>query len=141
METLIRNMEASDIPAALELWAGMEGLAIRGSDNLRDLSMHLVKNPLHNFVALEGDSLTGTVLGGFDGRRGYIYHLAVHESHRKKLTGRRLMERCFDSFREAGISKCHMMVLKNNRDAQEFYRRIGCEQRDEIIVFSKTLIP
>ena len=139
MNILLRIMEVSDIPASIELWKNMKGLAIRGSDNIRDLSEHVKMNSSHNFVAASGDRLIGTVLGGFDGRRGYIYHLAVHEDFRKKNTGRELMERCFQSFKEINVSKCHMMVLSDNTEAQEFYAKIGCELRTEILVYSKTL--
>jgi N-acetylglutamate synthase len=139
MTTQIRIMETADIPASIELWKNMKGLAIRGSDNIRDLSEHVMMNSRHNFVAVAGDRLIGTVLGGFDGRRGYIYHLAVHEDFRKNHLGKELMERCFQSFKEIRVTKCHMMVLKDNTEAQEFYKKIGCELRTELLVFSKTL--
>lgn len=132
-------MEVPDIQASIELWKNMEGLAIRGSDNIRDLSDHVNMNSRHNFVAMSDAQLIGTVLGGFDGRRGYIYHLAVHEDFRKKNIGKELMDRCFQSFKEINVSKCHMMVLKDNTEAQAFYKKIGCEPRTEILVFSKTL--
>ena len=135
----ISIMEVKDIPASIELWKNMKGRAIRGSDNIRDLSEHVKMNPKHNFIATSEDQLVGTVLGGYDGRRGYIYHLAVHEDFRRKDTGRELMEKCFQSFREIHVTKCHMMVLKDNTGAQDFYSKIGCEPRDEILVFSKTL--
>ena len=139
MSIEIRIMDVSDIPASIELWKNIKGLAIRGSDNISDLSEHVNMNFRHNFVATSGNQLVGTVLGGFDGRRGYIYHLAVHEDFRRKNTGKELMERCFQSFREINVTKCHMMVLKDNIGAQEFYAKIGCELRTEILVFSKTL--
>jgi ribosomal protein S18 acetylase RimI-like enzyme len=139
MSIEIRIMKVSDIPASIELWKNMKGLAIRGSDNIRDLSEHVKMNFKHNFVAVIHDQLIGTVLGGFDGRRGYIYHMAVHENFRKQNIGKELMDRCFQSFREINVTKCHMMVLKDNTLAQEFYTRIGCELRTEILVFSKTL--
>ena len=128
-----------DIPASIELWINMKGLAIQGSDNIRDLSEHVKMNRKHNFVAISGARIIGTVLGGFDGRRGYIYHLAVHENYRTQNIGKELMERCFQSFREVSVTKCHMMVLKDNTEAQAFYSKIGCELRNEILVFSKTL--
>lgn len=139
MNTEIRIMEVTDIPASIELWKNMKGLAIRGSDNIQDLSDHVKMNFRHNFVALSGGQLIGTVLGGFDGRRGYIYHLGVHEDFRKHNIGKELMERCFQSFKEIRVSKCHMMVLSDNTGAQEFYAKIGCELRTEILVYSKTL--
>jgi len=139
MSAEIRIMEVMDIPSSIELWKNMKGLAIRGSDNIRDLSEHVKMNPKHNFVAMSDDQLIGTVLGGFDGRRGYIYHLAVHQDFRRKNIAKELMERCFQSFREINVTKCHMMVLKDNTEAQEFYARIGCELRNEILVYSKTL--
>ncbi|MCX6284730.1 MAG: GNAT family N-acetyltransferase [Bacteroidetes bacterium] len=139
MSIEFRLMEVSDIPASIELWKSMKGLAIRGSDNIRDLTDHVNMNPKHNFVASSDGQLIGTVLGGFDGRRGYIYHLAVHESFRRKNIAKELMDKCFQSFKEINVSKCHMMVLKDNTEAQEFYKQIGCELRTELLVFSKTL--
>jgi len=139
MSIVIRRMEVSDVPASIELWKNMKGLAIRGSDNIRDLSEHVKMNRMHNFVAISNGQLIGTVLGGFDGRRGYIYHLAVHENFRRKNTGKELMERCFQSFKQLNVSKCHMMVLKDNTEAMEFYSKIGCELRTDLVVYSKTL--
>ncbi|MEI7492571.1 MAG: GNAT family N-acetyltransferase [Bacteroidota bacterium] len=139
MSIEFRTMEASDILAAIELWKTMKGLAIRGSDNIRDLTDHVNMNRKHNFVAVSEKQMVGTVLGGFDGRRGYIYHLAVKQGFRNKGIGRELMESCFRSFKEINVSKCHMMVLQDNTEAQEFYKKIGCEQRTEILVFSKNL--
>jgi len=139
MGIMIRTMAVTDIPASIELWKNTKGLAIRGSDNIRDLSEHVKMNCKHNFIAVSDDQLVGTVLGGFDGRRGYIYHLAVHEDYRKQKIGKELMERCFQSFKEIHVTKCHMMVLRDNTEAQEFYAKIGCELRNEILVFSRTL--
>jgi len=114
MSTPVRLKEVVDIVVSMELWKNMEGLSIRGSDNISALSDHVAMNPRHNFVAISGDQLIGTVLGRFDGRRGYIYHLAVHPDFRKQNIGNELMERCFQSFRDIHVTKCHMMVLRDS---------------------------
>ena len=90
-------------------------------------------------MAIVESQIVGTVLGGFDGRRGYIYHLAVHNDYQLKNIGEQLMLKCFSAFKELGIEKCHMMVFKNNFGAIAFYEKIGCKLRNDVVVMTKHL--
>ena len=52
----------------------------------------LEKNPETCFVAQDAEKIIGTVLGGSDGRRGYLYHLAVHKDYQRLGLGMQLSE-------------------------------------------------
>ena len=74
------------------------------------------------------------VLAGHDGRRGFLYHLAVDASARGKGLGRTLVQRSLDALRDAGIPKCHLMVFRNNGDGHAFWQRLGWRRRGDIDV-------
>lgn len=87
----IREMFITDYDAALALWHRCAGMGLSDADELVPLSHFLERNPGLNFIALDGESLVGTVLCGTDGRRGYLYHLAVDPLYRRRGIGRELV--------------------------------------------------
>ena len=67
----------------------------------------------------------GTVLGGFDGVRGWIHHLAVQPSHRRKGIARLLMRAAEDGLKNIGCPKVNLQVRATNLVVIEFYRSLG----------------
>jgi len=57
--------------------------------------------------------VVGTTLCGQDGRRGYLYHLAVDPKYRRQPgLGKQLMQASLVGLNKSlGIQKCHIMVL------------------------------
>jgi ribosomal protein S18 acetylase RimI-like enzyme len=76
-------------------------------------------------VAEEDGQLVGTVLGGFDGRRGMVYHLAVAEAHRGQGLGQALMIEQEARFKAKGCLKYYLLITAENRDVIGFYARLG----------------
>src|SRR5215216_5244573 len=69
-----------DYNSVLHLWQRIEkGVHVGRSDTLAEIEKKIARDPDLFLVAeLDGDSdIVGSVIGGFDGRRGLIYHLAV----------------------------------------------------------------
>ena len=103
----------------------------------------MAHNPGLVFVAREGTSdsgaLIGAVLCGNDGRRGYIHHLAVSQSHRHQGLGRELVDRCLNALRRIGIQKYHIFVFGGNADAVAFWNMIGWTQRVELTIMSRSI--
>jgi len=83
--------------------------------------------------------VVGTVLCGHDGRRGYIHHLAVAQSHRRRGIGRALVERILSALMAQGIQKCHLFVFGENRQAIAFWERVGFSQRVELVMMSRQI--
>jgi putative acetyltransferase len=69
--------------------------------------------------------MAGAVLCGHDGRRGYLHHLAVAESHRRGGIGRQLVERCLTGLRSIGIMKCHLFIFIDNDIGLDFWQGFG----------------
>ena len=136
-----REMTITDYGRVIALWQktpGM-GLSLSDVDSREGINVFLERNPGLSFVCEEGEQLIATVLCGHDGRRGYIYHLAVDEAFRKQGIGQRLTLQSLQALRRAGIVKCHLFVYKNNEDAHVFYDRLGWQKRTTLDIFSKDI--
>ncbi|MBI4765289.1 MAG: GNAT family N-acetyltransferase [Deltaproteobacteria bacterium] len=131
------RIEAYD--EVFSLWRQSKGVGLSGADSRENIHSFLNRNPGMSFLASEEDRILGTVLAGHDRRRGYIYHLAVHPDRRRQGIGRRLVDRCLQALREAGIQKCHLFVFTSNGSGIEFWKSIGWEQRSDLVVMSKTI--
>ena len=100
----------------------------------------LERNPGSSLVAVHEDAIVGAVLGGHDGRRGLIHHLAVAERARRAGIGKTLLTECLRRLELAGIDKCHVLVFTSNVAGNEFWRASGATERRELSVYSlKTL--
>ena len=109
------------------------------SDTREGISRFLTRNPGLSFVATDQGRVVGAALAGHDGRRGYIYHLAVHEARRGRGVARDLVRHCLRALSSEGISKCHLFVFAANTVGIEFWRRVGWTERVELKVMSQAL--
>ena len=137
MSIVMREMTIQDYDEVLALWQTSEGVGLSDADSEESIVRYLARNPGLSFVARDREHLVGTVLCGHDGRRGYIHHLAVSESHRHQGLGRALVGRCLSALRRAGIDKCHIFVFGDNQDTVAFWKSIGWTQRIELIMMSQ----
>lgn len=133
----MRAISAGDIENLLSFWRTIDGVGLGKGDDPESLERFIHRNPTTCFVLTEAERVVGTVLGGFDGRRGYIYHLAVSPEKRRQGWGRLLMDAVCKELEKLGAHKIHLFVLNDNHDAVEFYRHLGWELRTDIKVMSR----
>lgn len=129
-------MVREDYSEAYALWKRCEGIGLSNADSECAISAFLVRNPEMSFIARKDGKLIGTGLCGSDGRRGYLYHLAVDPEYRREGTGAELASRCLAALKAAGIGKCHIMVFKDNLDGQKFWEKTGWILRSDLVVMS-----
>ena len=134
----IRAFESRDIPDAVALWRAADGVVLRDADRAAPLRDYLRRHAASSFVAVSGSRVIGTVLCGHDGRRGYLYHLAVERVHRGRGIGRALATRALDALRHDGIEKCHLMVVAENAEARAFWSALGWHVRSDVVLMSYT---
>ena len=120
-----REFSSSDYDAALELWQRVEGLEIAEGDDRESVACFLARNPGLSRIATDGPAIVGVVLCGHDGRRGYIYHLAVDPEYQGRGLGKRLMDECLEGLRRAGLRRANILVAKDNPRGREFWKRFG----------------
>jgi ribosomal protein S18 acetylase RimI-like enzyme len=139
MKINLREMTIADYDVVFQLWEKSEGIGLSDADSKDGIRSFLIRNPGLSYVALDGDKIVGAALCGHDGRRGYIHHLAVEDSHRKQGIGRSLVNRCMFALMRIGISKCHLFVFGENQGAIDFWKRVGWTQRVELMMMSQQL--
>ena len=76
--------------------------------------------------------LVGTVLAGYDGVRGWVYHLAVHPEFRRRGIGTDLMRSAEERLKPLGCPKLNLQVRAANANAVEFYRSLGYATEERI---------
>jgi len=139
MNLIIRALIIADYEAVLRLWQDTEGVGLNESDSRENLALYLARNPGLCRVAVCGDDIVGAVLCGHDGRRGYLHHLAVAETHRKLGLGRRLVEVCLADLARQGISKCNIFLFADNAAGEAFWQHNGWVKRPDLQVMQKNL--
>ena len=123
-----REFSINDYDAALELWQRVEGLEIAEGDDRESVANFLARNPGLSRVATDGTAIIGIALCGHDGRRGYIYHLAVDPAYQARGFGKCLMNECLDGLRRAGLKRALILVADDNPRGRKFWRRCGWEE-------------
>jgi ribosomal protein S18 acetylase RimI-like enzyme len=130
----------ADYEPVYALWKSMEkGVSVGRSDTLAEVEKKASRDPDLFLVAESDGCIVGSVIGGFDGRRGLIYHLAVAASFREQGIGSRLMDEVEARLRAKGCLKCYLMVLPDNPELENYYQRRGWMPMDSVHLFGKEL--
>jgi N-acetylglutamate synthase len=130
------ELTISDYEDCIDLWKNSPGIALSPADSREEISRFLARNPSLCFTAHDGAGLVGAVLCGNDGRRGYLYHLAVAKDHHHQGIGKKLTEKVLAELKKLGIQKCHIFVVADNLEGARFWQKTGWKKRDDIFVMS-----
>jgi ribosomal protein S18 acetylase RimI-like enzyme len=140
MEFTIREMTMADYAAVYALWSGTEGIGLSSADTPERIAAFLERNPGMSFVAHVEGQLVGALLGGTDGRRGYLHHLAVSPERRGAGIGYQLVARALAALKQVGVDRCHIFVYAENEAGRAFWKRVGWYERTELMLMSYDLI-
>ena len=122
---VIRELRGVDGEQLRKLWAEA-GFRSLGDDDL-SLARMARRNPGLLLVAAEASRVVGSALGGWDGRRGWIYHVATAESHRHQGIATRLLDQVEAGLRDLGCPKVSVLVRDENDDGRDFWTKRGYE--------------
>lgn len=134
---VIRQFELeTDYDAVYDLWSrSAPGVRLsRISDRREEIAKKLLRDPDLFLVAEADGRIVGAVLGGYDGRRGMVYHLAVDEAYRGQGIGLALMCELEARLAAKGCVKYYLLVSEENTGARAFYERFGFEDMPYLIM-------
>jgi ribosomal protein S18 acetylase RimI-like enzyme len=133
----VREFRVADGTAVRAFWEA-SGIRIRPGDDDRSLAAFAARNPGLFLLALDERGLAATALGGWDGRRGWLYHVAVRADQRRRGLGGRLVGTIERRLRERGCPKVNLIVWDDNAAAMEFWTAAGYT-RATTVEFEKQL--
>jgi ribosomal protein S18 acetylase RimI-like enzyme len=100
--------QPDDYGAVLDLWdRSGPGVHVGRSDTFDEIRKKLNRDPDLFLITESGGEIIGAVLGGYDGRRALVYHLAVSKDHRQQGNGKALMETLEDRLQEKGCLRSY----------------------------------
>ena len=122
-QVVIRELRGTDGESLRKLWKEA-GLASLGDDD-RSLARMARRNPGLVLVAVEGTQIVASALAGWDGRRGWIYHVATAASHRRHGIAARLLDKIEAALAVLGAPKVNAMVQPDNEAGRAFWEARG----------------
>ena len=137
----IRKMNIDDYEKLYDLWLSCKGMGLNSVDDSREgISRFLKRNPNTCFVAeTEKNHIVGAIMAGSDGRRGYIYHTAVHPDFRKRGIGSELVQAVTDQLKSMAIAKAALVVFGSNIRGNAFWEKQGFTERTDLMYRDKVL--
>lgn len=117
-----------------------KGVRVGRSDSPAEIEKKISRDPDLFLVAECQNRIIGSVMGGYDGRRGLLYHLAVSDSYQNRGIGSHLMDEVEAKLRAKGCLKCYLLVTEDNPEVETYYRNRGWQHMDTIHLFGKELL-
>jgi ribosomal protein S18 acetylase RimI-like enzyme len=134
-----REFVMDDYEGAIALWERMEGVEVCEGDSREEIAQYLRRNPGLSHVVEADGQIVGAALCGHDGRRGWIYHLAVATTHRRQKIGQQLLDACVNGLRAAGLKRAIILVAGDNPAGHDFWLRNGWEDIDGALAMTREL--
>ena len=137
---IIRTIHVDDYDRLYALWLSCTGMGLNNLDDSREgIARYLRRNPDTCFVAAVDGCIAGAILSGHDGRRGYIYHTAVHPEYRRRGIASALVEAAVDALQKCGIHKVALVVFGRNADGNAFWESAGFSSREDLVYRNKAI--
>ena len=121
----VRPYEDPDEPAVIALWSDVLPPNAPHNDPATCIRKKLAVERDLFFVAEVEGAVVGTVMGGYDGHRGWVYSVAVKPQHRRQGIGAALIHRLEAALAQRGCLKVNLQVRASNAEVIAFYEKLG----------------
>jgi ribosomal protein S18 acetylase RimI-like enzyme len=131
----------ADYEVVNALWE-QTGLWMRPSDARDQVELKLARDADLFLVARDRDRRpVGVAMGGWDGRRAYIYHLSVDTAWQRHGVASALVDELERRFRAKGALKAKLQIMHGNDASRAFFAQRGYELETDCQPFGKELVP
>ncbi|MCP4431652.1 MAG: GNAT family acetyltransferase [Gammaproteobacteria bacterium] len=135
----IRQFNIADKKTVIHLWHDCN-LLVPWNDPEKDIQRKLNVGADFFLVGEFEDAIVASVMGGYEGHRGFVNYLAVAPMFRNRGFAQAMMSEIETRLNAAGCPKINLMVRNSNGDIIEFYQSLGYEL-DQSVILGKRLIP
>ncbi len=137
---VIDEFTMDDFAVVHVLWQRSD-LWMRPSDGREQVQLKMTRDPDLFLVARDADgAVLGTVMGGWDGRRAYVYHLAVLPERRRRGVADLLMDELERRFRAKGALKAKLQILVDNDGSRAFFAQRGYLRESDCEPWGRELV-
>lgn len=136
----LESMKIDHYDGIFALWSSTPGISLSAADTRENIEAYLHRNPEQSFVCKHDGWLVGSILCGNDGRRAFVYHLAVDEAHRGQGIAAQLLDRAIEAQMALHIDKCALFVLRENLNAISFWEHAGFAMVQEAATMAKVIV-
>ena len=137
-EMTIRSYLNGDENAVVELWRKCN-LLRSWNNSKRDIECKVRVGSELYLVGIVNDKAVATVMGGYEGHRGWVYYLAVDPSYQRRGLGRQIMKAVEKKLLAMDCLKINLLIRMDNLVAVKFYQSIGYKI-DEVVSMEKRLV-
>lgn len=127
----IKAFESRYKDDVIALWRDC-GLLVPQNDPAKDIERKLKVDPDLFLIGLLDDCVVASVMGGYEGHRGWINYLAVKPSQQRKGYGQAIMQAVEDLLRQKGCPKINLQVRSSNSAVVQFYSALGYDDNHVI---------
>jgi ribosomal protein S18 acetylase RimI-like enzyme len=128
----IRPYEPGDERAVIALWTAIFADTAPHNDPAASIRNKVAAADGLFFVAEAVGAVVGTVMGGYDGHRGWVYSVAVDPAHRRHGVGTALIRHLEAVLAGRGCLKVNLQVRATNAGVVAFYERLGYAVEDRV---------
>ena len=136
-QMLVRPYRTVDEESLVSLWQVCE-LTVPWNNPHKDIARKLQVQPELFLVGILDSRLIATVMGGYDGHRGWINYLAFHPDFQGNGYGQGIMNSVETALREMGCPKINLQIRTGNDKIGSFYQKLGFTN-DHVVSMGKRL--
>ncbi len=127
MPLIIRSAVPEDELDVVELWRACD-LVASYNDPAADFRFARAATSSDVLVAAdETGRISGSVMVGHDGHRGWLYYVAAAPHSRGSGVGRQMVQAAEEWLRQRGVVKAQLLVRETNTGVVSFYEHLGFE--------------
>lgn len=121
----VRRFAPRDSAQVVDLWRACFPNDPPRNDPAIILERKCARDPELIWVATDGDAVIGAAMAGYDGVRGWLYHIAVDPGRRREGIGKALVQRALAELDAIGCPKVNLQVRHSNPEVAHFYESLG----------------
>lgn len=122
----VREFRDGDGDELRELWLGAN-FRLHGDDDA-GLARFAARNPgLFLVATTPAGAIVASAMGAWDGRRGWIYHVATATTHRRTGVASLLVGRIEARLTELGAVRVNVLIREGNDRGRGFWSAAGYE--------------
>lgn len=128
----IRSFQDDDTSSVIALWGEVLSDSAPHNDPAQIIHQKMgVERDLF-YVAVVDSTVVGTVMGGYDGHRGWVYSLAVKPDHQRQGIASALVTHLEKVLVQRGCLKINLQIRASNDDVVAFYETCGYRAEERV---------